>query len=279
MRMDYNEQRNRNVEIFNDSMRLCESDKALKQAVEASIAAQKMYSEGVELPVKSHASYDDECEIVVSKKKTLEAAGGYVGNKVCVLNFASSTRPGGGVKSGSNAQEENICRSTTLYECLDERSVSSAFHSRHRQLREEGKMNGLNNDDCIYTPGVCVFKEDHDDCKLLDQSDWFSIDVITCAAPDFRDRPWKVTISDTDLEALHEKRLNRILDIAALHGAEVVILGAFGCGAFKNPPKVVARGMYSAVQKHLHDFRTIEFAVYCNERETANFDAFHEVFK
>ncbi|MCD8313534.1 MAG: TIGR02452 family protein [Bacteroidales bacterium] len=286
--MYYYDQKQRNVAIFYDSMELCRSDAALKQTVKASIAAQKIYPEGTDLPVKPVTSYETECEIVVSKKKTLEAAGGYVGSKVCVLNFASATSPGGGVKNGSNAQEENICRSTTLYNCLADHSISSAFHSHHTELLRNGKMNGLYNDDCIYTPGVCVFKEDHDDCELLDRSDWFSIDVITCAAPNLRERPSnamnpnagskRVTISDADLEALHEKRLDRILDIAALHGAEVVILGAFGCGAFKNPPQAVACGMYRAVQRHLHDFKTIEFAIYCRDYETENYNAFRSVF-
>ena len=59
----------------------------------------------------------------------------------------------------------------------------------------------------------------------------------------------------------------------------MVILGAFGCGAFQNPPMVVADGIYNAVKKHLEGFETIEFAVYCSSRDTENFDAFNRRFR
>ena len=43
----------------------------------------------------------------------------------------------------------------------------------------------------------------------------------------------------------------------------MLILGAFGCGAFQNPPEVVAR----AYKEVLAVFETGEFAVYCLKRE------------
>lgn len=73
---------------------------------------------------------------------------------------------------------------------------------------------------------------------------------------------------------LHKKRMGRILDIAKYFGAQVVILGAFGCGAFQNPPSVVARAMREVVMEHKRDFQIIEFAVYCPPQDTANYDIF-----
>ncbi len=64
----------------------------------------------------------DETKIAVSKNRSLEVASSYAraGKKVAVLNFASATNPGGGVKHGSSAQEEALCRCSTLYPCLEQ---------------------------------------------------------------------------------------------------------------------------------------------------------------
>ena len=114
---------------------------------------------------------------------------------------------------------------------------------------------------------------------MLDQEDWISVNVITCAAPNLRtenDGTPRVIISDAELEELHIKRMRRILTIAASRGNEVVILGAYGCGAFKNPPAVVARAMRKVVQEYRHYFRTIEFAVYCSPRDEQNYIEFRK---
>lgn len=86
-----------------------------------------------------------------------------------------------------------------------------------------------------------------------------------------------VKIGDKALLELHEKRLSRILDIAAAAGDEVVILGAFGCGAFENNPEVVARAAKNVIAKHKKHFETIEFAVYCSPRDERNYEIFKRV--
>ena len=77
-----------------------------------------------------------------------------------------------------------------------------------------------------------------------------------------------------ELQSLHERRLRRILDVAASDGNEAVILGAFGCGAFRNDPSVVARAAASVIGGYRAVFKAIEFAVFCRPGDTANFDAF-----
>ena len=86
-----------------------------------------------------------------------------------------------------------------------------------------------------------------------------------------------VSIKPSELLELHKKRMSRILDIAKANGAEVVILGAFGCGAFQNSPDVVARAMKETVKKYLYSFKTIEFAVYCPPGDTKNYDVFKRI--
>ena len=84
-------------------------------------------------------------------------------------------------------------------------------------------------------------------------------------------------ISQAELKRLHEKRMRKVLDIAAAEGNEVVILGAFGCGAFCNPPGVVAAAMKTVVEEYRYQFQTIEFAVYCSPRDDENYRVFQRV--
>ena len=204
---------------------------------------------------------------------------------MCVLNFASATNAGGGVVNGSNAQEEAICRCSTLYPCISDEKIVNQFHNKHREALKAGKMSALYNDDCIYTPRVSVFKTDTANPELMPEDKWFEVDVISCAAPNLRSKPSNamnpnsgnkaVVLKPSELMELHMKRMRRILDLARSNGAEIVILGAFGCGAFQNPPDVVAEAMARVIKDYRYDFKAIEFAVYCSPRDTKNYDTFN----
>lgn len=78
---------------------------------------------------------------------------------------------------------------------------------------------------------------------------------------------------------IHEKRLRRILDIAVAESTEVIILGAFGCGAFSNSPEVVALAAKNVIKEYLNAFKVIEFAVYCSPKDNRNFKTFERVLK
>ena len=102
----------------------------LISAIQHSSEAQEYYGNRRKLIGFEERSYQKPCRIVVSPKRTLEAAApyGYAGKKVCVLNFASATNPGGGVTKGSSAQEEAICRCSTLYANLKEQKAWDSFY-------------------------------------------------------------------------------------------------------------------------------------------------------
>ena len=271
-----------NVEIFEDTKNLCEKNGRMKESLAKSVKNQKLILEGEHLPVVDKSRFTDNAKVIVSTKRTFAAASGYVKQKVAVHNFASSTNPGGGVTRGSSAQEECLCRCSGLYFCLSVPEMMKGFYYPHRNAK-----NPINNADIIYTPGVTVFKTDTSNPKLLDEKDWYDVDVITCAAPNLRERPSNrfnqnngdhaVKVSDRELLEIHKKRLTRILDVAALNNAEVVILGAFGCGAFQNKPEVVARAAKEVITDYLQVFKTIEFAVYCSSRDDTNFRVFKRV--
>ena len=278
------DRRTKHAMIFKDTEYMYQTNKKLKSAVKNSIDGQKIIlaDEMVDYKVA------DGCagKVVVSGKRTLEASEKYAkqGKRVCVLNFASATNPGGGVVHGSSAQEEAICRCSTLYPCLNTRKMWNEFYTPHRNAD-----NPLYNDDCIFTPGVKVFKSDTSEPELLPEEDWWEVDVITCAAPNLRHTPSnrmnpnagskKAEIPEGELKKLHEKRIERIFEIAIANKADVLILGAFGCGAFRNPPEVVAQAFAEFTKKYKNCFDAIEYAVYHREYEAENYEVFKKTLE
>lgn len=258
--------RERLTEIFDDTARLCKNDDLLKKAVASSSGRQQVILES-DTVICPEEKFDKEAKVVISKRRTLEAAERYKDKRVCVHNFASYTNPGGGVERGAVAQEECICRSSTLFFNLTAKKAMAEFYIPHRKQR-----NPLGSDDCIYTPDVMVFKTDTSYPELLIKEAWYGINVITCAAPNLR--VYQGRITQKDLKTLHMKRMRRILNIAKAGGNTVVILGAFGCGAFQNQPEVVAEACATIIKEFRFDFEVIEFAVYCPPKDTRNYDVF-----
>lgn len=257
------------IEIFNDTMQLCRTDPALAESLGTSLEKQYFLSETADLSLEGTPK-ERPAKIIVSRRRTFEAAEAYKGKKVCVLNFASSKNPGGGVVNGASAQEECLCRISTLYPCLADERVFEAFYLPHRTMFRDT----LYNSDLIFTPGVTVFKSDTNMPALRPRSEWFTTDVITCAAPNLGAY---TRLDNARLEKLHTDRGERIFLTAIKEGAEVLVLGAFGCGAFRNPPAVVARAYKTLTGKYAAYFDTIEFAVYCSPKNSANYDAFAKI--
>ena len=278
------DRREKNAKIFKDTVYMYSTNTMLKSAVENSMSNQKLILSNDELEVECVGGRTG--KVVVSGKRTLEASEIYAkqGKKVCVLNFASATNPGGGVIHGSSAQEEAICRCSTLYPCLDSDEMHRNFYMPHRKADDP-----LYNDDIIFTPGVKVFKSDSNFPVPLQESEWWDVDVITCAAPNLRNIPSnimnpnagssKAEISYEGLRLLLSTRIKRIFDVAIMSEAEVLILGAFGCGAFRNPPKLVAKVFAEYTREYRECLDTIEYAVFHVEHERANFEAFKEEMK
>ena len=271
--------RDENVAIFQDTEKMCKENGRLRESIKLASENQKLILEGDSTSAYDNDKYDEAAKIIVSKKRALEAASAYKGMRVAVHNFASATNPGGGVVKGSTAQEECLCRCSTLYSMLNVKEMWNEFYAPHRNAADP-----IHNDDIIYTPGVVVFKTDTAAPVVMPETQWYEVDVITCAAPNLRDNPSnpynkndgnrKAKISDKDLLELHEKRLRRILDVAVANADEVVILGAFGCGAFQNKPEIVARAAANVINDYLYMFKNIEFAVYCSPKDSRNYDAF-----
>ena len=264
-----NRYRNINRNVMLDTKHQYETVPELVAAVENSISRQYMVTEvdSVDIaPVENSNT-----QYVVSGKRSFEAAKGYNGKKVAVLNFANNHIIGGAPFS-AGTQEESLCRCSTLLPCLQ--AMREAFYERHIKLYEAGKLDHMGNDDIIYTPDVIVFKTDERTDpvwpQMMPREDWYKVDVITCAAPELEHghkRP-------EGYEALIARRIKRILDVAAKAEAEVLILGKWGCGAFGNPIDVVARTFKTLLKNY--NFEIVEFAL--ATRGVINNDAFAQEF-
>lgn len=271
--------RENNIRVFEDTLYRINQDDSLKENTFISIKGQKLIKEN-DVVSYNAKKYNAPCKIYVTTNRTMEAAADYYGNKIAVLNFASATTPGGGVRKGSSAQEEALCRVSNLYLCLTDKKLWESFYQKNRDAK-----NNIHTDDIIYTPDVMVIK--NDDYKTLQESDYFRVDVITCAAPNLREVPANsfnrdkgepIQLSDEELYKVHYKRAIKIMEVACANNVEVLILGAFGCGAFRNNPNVVAKAYKDAVEHFRHAFKEIEFAVYCPPKDPTNYNEFRATF-
>ena len=117
----------------------------------------------------------------------------------------------------------------------------------------------MGNDDLIYTPDVVVFKTDERTVpvypQMMEPKAWYKVNVITCAAPQLTG----ISKLPANYESVIRSRIKKILDVAAKEGNEVVILGAWGCGAFKNPIEIVSRIFVELVKNY--NFEIVEFAL------------------
>ena len=269
-------------QVFEDTEKAVKTIENLKKAVADSTANQKLIKE-TETIDAGKTEYEKDAKITVSTKRSYAAAEAYKDKKVCVLNFASASNPGGGVEKGASAQEECLCRTSTLYFSLNTKEMRDGFYGPHRRMR-----NPIHNDDIIYTPDVVVLKTDTDKPVRRKEEEWFKVDVISCAAPNLRNMPSNSYNSgdgdlparptDDELYQIQFRRFKRILEVAAAMKEEVLILGAFGCGAFENNPSVVAKAAKDAVELYKKNFEIIEFAVFCTPDRKENYEAFRKAF-
>ena len=104
-----------NYEVMLDTKHCYETIPELIDAVEKSIACQFMVEEdeNIDQPIPDTIN----TRYIVSGKRSFEAAKAYAGMKVAVLNFANNHSIGGAPFS-AGAQEESLCRCSTLLPCL-----------------------------------------------------------------------------------------------------------------------------------------------------------------
>ena len=221
----------------------------LVESIEKSIASQDIILEDQSID-SIPMEHLDSAKVYVTDQRTFQAARNRNG-RCCVLNFAAFYAPCNGYVFG-NTQEECLVRTSTLYPCISCPDAIKGYYEPHENI-----PSSTYNSDIIYTPDVKVFRNDDNDQEMLDEKDWYDVDVITCCAPNLND----MYIDDDELLSIQTARIDRIFQVAAHKGADVLILGAFGCGAFSNNPRIVAIAFKTAVEKYRNVFEEIVFAI------------------
>lgn len=197
---------------------------SLAAAVGAARDGTRMYGPG---PVEVTVPDRERTVFEVTGESSLEAAR-RLGGDVAVLNFASARNPGGGYLNGAQAQEEALCRASALYTCL---LRAREFYDHHRAHRDP-----FYTDRVVHAPGVPVFRDDRG--RLLDEP--FTAGFLTSAAPNAGVVLRTAHERAADLPAALTARAERVLETAAVHGYRRLVLGAWGCGVFRNDPAQVA---------------------------------------
>lgn len=258
-------------EVFDDTLRFMKEDSFLTGSVAKTEAATRVYPADFAEEIDAHKAGSVRVIQGRTLRTALELHAEFPDMKIAALNFAASQHPGGGVWAGSRAQEESLCRSSTLYPSLMTDTAREGFYDYH--MYNHGWEAS---DTCIYSPGVVICRDDDDYIPArLKPEKFVTVDIITCAAPHvFRN----VEISDADLYAMHLSRARNILRVCAYNGVDILVTGAFGCGAFHNPPEIVAGAWREALTVYREKFELVVFAVYCAGNETVNYGAFRKVF-
>ena len=269
--MDYNEL----ISCFQDTIKMSEDElqDATLEAIDNTCVLKENINEEVfeNSNVKIEERPED-ADVFVEVNTTFATAKEYLQDgKVAVLNFANPIRPGGGVQNGAIAQEECLCRSSNLYCCLREEKVFEDYYLYHRKMDHY-----LSTDRLIYSKDITVFKNDNRIPALMPARNWFQVDVITCAAPYLIGN---VNIDQNSLKRVFLKRIQNILDAAILNQVDTIILGAFGCGAFKNPPDLVAQAFYEVIYDwdYKKYFKRIVFAIKSTNMKCRNIEIFSKI--
>lgn len=168
-----------------------------------------------------------------------------------VLNMANRHTPGGGVLYGAGAQEENLCRRSNLYPALEQFILNNTgpTYPMHRDFGG------------IYTPDVTVFRaEESAGYELPDAP--YQVSVISVAGINRPDLTAEGLLTPHMVQGTLHK-IRTILRIGLLHGHDSLVLGALGCGAFRNPPRHIAKLFHETLneEEFRNKYKRIVFAI------------------
>lgn len=172
-------------------------------------------------------------KVEVTVESTVAAARRLASPTTMVLNFASARHVGGGWLSGANAQEESLCRASALSASLESQPD---YYKVNRAC-----PTALYTDHIIFSGRVPFFRDDEGEFL----AEPFHVSVITCPAPNAGSLPR----GQQEVGRALRRRSRDIVALATHLGCETLILGAWGCGVFRNEPDEVAAAFKEALDE------------------------------
>jgi uncharacterized protein (TIGR02452 family) len=199
---------------------------------------------------------------------------------VCVLNMASRRNPGGGVINGADAQEEYLFRCTDYYRSLYQyTSYAHEYGLNQSQYQYPLDVNFGG----IFSPDVTVFRSTEETGYALIEHPW----KMNFIAVPGMNRPKTILRGNEERIAFDlipgiKNKMRTIFRIAIDNGMKTLLLGALGCGAFKNPPKHTAELFQEvlAEPEFKNIFRRVIFVIKDDHNSpiNGNFASFSTVF-
>ncbi len=187
---------------------------------------------------------------------------------VVLLNFASARNPGGGFLNGARAQEEEVCRCCGLYPLL---VTQPEYYEQNR-----AQKSALYTDYMIYSRDVPFFRTSAK-ASWLDKP--FVASVITAPAPNAGAIQQNAPKEMKFVRETFARRWRNVLLVAAARGHRTLVLGAWGCGAFRNEPLLAAETIKKWL-KHTRFagcFDKVVFAIPGGGRSGDNLEVFRRV--
>ena len=178
-----------------------------------------------------------------------------------VMNFANAIYPGGGFLHGAIAQEEALCRTSSLYKSISS-EIADEMYAYNRKSRS-----AVDSEYMLLSPNVSVFRNRN--LELLDEP--FMVSVITIPAPNKNGRA--ASVPQDILDKVMMNRIRKMFWVAARYGYRNLVLGAWGCGAFGHDTETVAGYFYKILVDEHYDklFDSVAFAILNDESKIQSF--------
>jgi hypothetical protein len=266
-------------------------DKEVTLDLSPNIAEQTIYYDH-EVKIPADAPRTERTLIKVEQEDTLNATRKMIdnGQNPCLLNMGNRHIPGGDIFDGWGAQEENLIRRSDYF-----RSIFTLLDDPIENLNALCEKLGITPFDLkrnpehsypmdvdfggVYTPGVTVFRGDEaNGYVLLDKP--YKVDIVAVAS---LNKPSLILDQlDPDLIDTAKNKIRTIFRIAYLNGHRNMVLSAFGCGSFQNPPTQTALLFKNVLEEEeFHNrFEEIVFAIlerYDLDFGKGNYSIFHNI--